>query len=88
MHIHADLTRPSAEYSVMPFWFWNDDLDGGELIRQMDDFQRHNVDGFVIHPRVGLPRHLGWMSDDLLDYYRIVIEEAHQRGMKVVLYDE
>jgi hypothetical protein len=72
----------------MPFWFWNDDLNVDEITRQMEDFQQHGVEGFVIHPRVGLPRHLGWMSERLLEFYRAAIVEARRRGMVVVLYDE
>jgi hypothetical protein len=86
--IPAALSYPPAEYSLMPFWFWNDDLKADELLRQMDDFQQHGVDGFVIHPRLGLPRQLGWMSEGLLAFYRLVIEEARRRAMKVLLYDE
>jgi hypothetical protein len=86
--IPAGLSHPPNEFSVMPFWFWNDTLEAGEIIRQIDDFQQHGVDGFVIHPRVGLPRHLGWMSTGLLGFYRVAIEAARQRQMKVVLYDE
>lgn len=50
--------------------------------------QVHGVDAFVIHPRVGLPRDMGWMSDALLGKMRLVIEAAKQRGMWVILYDE
>ena len=57
----------------MPFWFWNDDLDEAELLRQIDDFEQHGVHGFVIHPRVGLPRTLGWMSENLLHFYDVAI---------------
>lgn len=72
----------------MPFWFWNDDLDAETIRAQIADFQRHGVHGFVIHPRVGLPRSLGWMSEALLDFYEVAVEEAAKRGMKVILYDE
>jgi len=50
--------------------------------------EAHGVYGFVIHPRVGLPRELGWMSERLLHFYAVAIEEARRRGMSVVLYDE
>jgi hypothetical protein len=56
MHRFADAGR---EYSLMPFWFWNDDLDRDEIARQIADFERHGVYGFIIHPRVGLPRDIG-----------------------------
>lgn len=86
--IPAGFRDPPPEFSVIPFWFWNDDLDEAEMLRQMHAFETHGVHGFVIHPRVGLPRHLGWMSERLLHYYRVAIEEASRRQMMVVLYDE
>lgn len=79
---------PPKEFSLMPFWFWNDDLDEKEIIRQIEDFEAHGVYGFVIHPRVGLPRRLGWMSAELLRFMRIAVEAAAARQMSVILYDE
>jgi hypothetical protein len=84
----AEFRDPPREFSVMPFWFWNDDLKDDELIRQIADFEAHGVYGFVIHPRIGLPRDLGWMSPRLIHCLRIAIDEAARRGMYVVLYDE
>jgi len=86
--IPADLSKPPREFSIMPFWFWNDALNTDEIIRQIDDFQQHGVDGFVIHLRVGLPRDLGWMSTKLLGFYKVAVEAAQQRQMAVMLYDE
>ena len=86
--IPAHLSHPSGEFSIMPFWFWNDALEAQEIVRQIDDFQRHGVDGFVIHPRVELPRSLGWMSEGLLGFYKVAIEAAQRRKMAVMLYDE
>ncbi|HAS83073.1 MAG TPA: hypothetical protein DCS43_10480 [Verrucomicrobia bacterium] len=77
-----------CEFSQVPFWFWNDQLSETEIARQIDDFQAHGVHAFVIHPRSGLPRHLGWMSDVLLGYMRFAIEEAERRRMWIILYDE
>ena len=88
MQVPELLQDPPQLFSVMPFWFWNDTLDEAEIIRQIEDFATHGVFGFVIHPRVGLPRELGWMSDKLLDFYQIAIDEAQRRGMYVILYDE
>jgi len=77
-----------CEFSQVPFWFWNDQLSETEIARQIDDFQAHGVHAFVIHPRAGLPRHLGWMSAALLGFTRFAIEEAARRGMWIILYDE
>ncbi len=80
--------NPPREFSLAPFWFWNDVLDEAEIVRQIADFEAHDVYGFVIHPRVGLPRDIGWMSDRMLYFMRIAIEEAQRRDMFVILYDE
>jgi hypothetical protein len=88
MSIKSYLGSVGNEFSVFPFWFWNDELSKEEISRQLDDFIAHGVHGFVIHPRVGLPRTLGWMSEKLLTFYDYAIEEAQKRHMKVILYDE
>jgi hypothetical protein len=79
---------PPSEFSLAPFWFWNDALEKSEIARQMDEFQAHGVDAFVIHPRVGLPRDHGWMSRPLLEKMRFAIEQAKARRMWIILYDE
>ena len=80
--------HPPAAFSQCPFWFWNDDLTEAELVRQIADFQAHGVDAFVIHARMGLPRSIGWLSDELFRFMRIALTEARGRGMWVMLYDE
>ncbi len=79
---------PPREFSLMPFWFWNDTLTDQELLRQVADFEAHGVYGFVIHPRIGLPKEQGWLSPAMIHSMKIVIEEAARRGMYVILYDE
>ena len=79
---------PDKEYTPIPFWFWNDELSEAELLRQIEDFQTKGVDGFVIHPRKGLPRTMEYLSDRFMGYVRFAVEEAARHGMRVVLYDE
>jgi hypothetical protein len=83
-----ELITPPREFSVMPFWFWNDDLKDEEIIRQIADFEAHGVYGFVIHPRIGLPENIGWLSPRMIQAMRLAIEEASRRKMYVILYDE
>ena len=68
--------NPPREFSITPFWFWNDDLKEKEIVRQIDDFDAHGIYGFVIHPRVGLPRNFVWMSPRLLRFVRFAVERA------------
>jgi len=88
MNLKSYFSNIGNEFSVLPFWFWNDDLSNEEICRQLDDFLAHGVYGFTIHPRVGLPRSLGWMSENILSFYDFAIEEACRRNMKVALYDD
>jgi hypothetical protein len=80
--------EPSMEFSLAPFWFWNDALSEKEIARQLDDFKSHGVCAFVIHPRAGLPRDIGWMSENMIKFMGFAIEQAAKRDMWVVLYDE
>ncbi len=88
MAVPGDFADPPREFSVMPFWFWNDALNEDEIVRQIADFEAHGVYGFIVHPRVGLPRDIVWMSDRMLHFVRVAVEEAERRRMSVVLYDE
>ena len=84
----AEWLEPPLEFSLCPFWFWNDALSKREILRQMEDFRAHGVYGFVIHARAGLPQSIGWMSKEMIEFMRFAIEAAAERNMWVVLYDE
>ncbi len=80
--------NPPSEFSQAPFWFWNDDLSEAELLRQIEDFKARGVQAFLIHPRAGLPKSIGWMSERMIHFMRFAIERAAERDMWVILYDE
>lgn len=72
----------------MPFWFWNDDLQDDELIRQVRDLHDAGCGGFVLHPRPGLSARVGYLTPEFFRLAQLVVEEAARLGMQVVLYDE
>ncbi|MFP4366131.1 MAG: hypothetical protein ACLFQA_03455 [Bacteroidales bacterium] len=86
--LQREFEDPPREFSLMPFWFWNDTLNDDELIRQIADFEAHGVYGFVIHPRIGLPEDTGWLSPAMIRAKQVAIKEAAKRDMCVILYDE
>ena len=86
--IPKDFLNPPREFSVMPFWFWNDTLKDEEIVRQIAGFEAHGVYGFVIHPRIGLPENIGWLSPEMIHAMNVAIKEAASRNMYVILYDE
>lgn len=79
---------PNDEFTPIPFWFWNDKLTEKEIIRQIHDFYDKGVNGVVIHPRIGIPEDIQYLSDEFMNYVVIAVKEAKKLGMKVVLYDE
>lgn len=89
---YADLLKklqtPPEEFSPLPFWFWNDELSEDEILRQMTEMKAKGVNGFVIHPRKGLPGTIGYLSEEYFRYVRFAVQKAKEMDMKVVLYDE
>ena len=83
--------RPGNAFSALPFWFWNDRLDRDELVRQVDDFHKKGVNGFVIHPRMGMEVEGGYMGETYLDMVRPGLllygygEEARRLGLRPVM---
>ena len=86
--VRKEFIDPPREFSVMPFWFWNDTLKDAEIVRQIADFEAHGVYGFVIHPRIGLPDNVKWLSPEMIHAMNVAIGEASRRNMYVILYDE
>ena len=82
------LDHPSREFTPIPFWFLNGDLTHEEIRRQLQDFHDHGVYGVVLHPRIGLPRRIGYLSPDFFSYIRTAVETAKGLDMQIILYDE
>ncbi|OZB91282.1 glycosylhydrolase-like jelly roll fold domain-containing protein [Paenibacillus sp. XY044] len=87
-NLKQQFADPPAEFSPIPFWFWNDALSEEEIIRQIRDFHAKEVAGFVIHPRMGMPREIPYLSEKYMDLVETAVSEAADLGMRVILYDE
>lgn len=86
--LRQQFLTPSDEFTPIPFWFWNHSFSEKEITRQLEDFREKGVTGFVIHPRIGIPEEIPYLSDIFMHYVRYAVEEAARLHMKVVLYDE
>lgn len=82
------LADPPREFTPMPFWFLNGDLTHTEIRRQLRDFCAHGVYGVVLHPRIGLPKRIEYLSQKYFSYIHTAVQTAAELDMKVVLYDE
>lgn len=83
-----NLQTPNKEFTPIPFWFLNDELTDAEIIRQLNDFHDKGVDGVVLHPRIGIPESIPYLSDTFMHCIKIAVETAASLDMVVVLYDE
>jgi hypothetical protein len=86
--LQARFVDPPREFGMMPQWFWNDDLDESELLRQLREFHAKGCGGVMPHARIGLSRRVGYLTPEFFRLIRVVVQEAARLGMKVVLYDE
>ncbi|GIN74861.1 hypothetical protein J14TS2_53360 [Bacillus sp. J14TS2] len=86
--IQEQFLHPSEEFTPIPFWFWNDRLSNEEIRRQIHDFHEKGVNGFVLHPRIGIPIEIEYLSDQFMNFVEVAVQEAEQLGMSVILYDE
>lgn len=82
------IAEPSREFTPVPFWFFNDEPDEIKIRRQLEDFAEKGVHAFVLHPRIGIPEEISYLSPTYFEVIRFVIKTASEIGMKVVLYDE
>lgn len=84
---HSEFLNPSIEFAPRPLWFWNDKPTKKLLSEIMAKSKEiSNYGGFGILPYDDCK--LEYMSDEYLDYYGHVLEEAKKLNLKMCLYDE
>lgn len=80
--------NPLMEFTPIPFWFFNDEPDEKKIEQQLADYVQKGVNGIIIHPRIGVPKEISYLSEAYFKVVKHVVQTARQLGMKVVLYDE
>ena len=83
-----ELQAPGTECSPVPFWFFNDAFEEERVRKQLEDYVEKGVNGFVLHPRIGVPEDMPYLSERYFEAVRFIVKTADELGMKVVLYDE
>lgn len=79
---------PPLDLAPFAFWFWNDDLQDTELLRQLHEFAAAGFGGVTISARIGLSRRIGYLTDEYFRLLRMVVDECSRIGLQVMLYDE
>jgi len=88
MVLKREFADPAREFGFMPLWFWNDHLTPEGIEAQITEFYRKGFGGFVLHPRNGLSRRIGYLTPEYFRLVRVAVAKAADLKMKVVLYDE
>ena len=83
-----ELNAPSAEYTVIPFWFLNDTLKKKKIAKSFADFKAKEIDAIVVHPRIGFPKRIKYLSERFFAWYGYILKVARKLGLKVIVYDE
>jgi hypothetical protein len=78
--------QPPSRFREVPFWSWNDRLEGHELERQIELFAQGGWGGFFMHARVGL--RTAYLGREWLECVQTCLDTAQRHGLKAWLYDE
>jgi len=73
-------------YSSVPFWSWNDELEEDELVRQIHLMKEANIGGFFMHARAGLKT--SYLGEKWFNSVKTCVEEAERLDMNAWCYDE
>lgn len=87
-NIKEEFINPNQEYTPFPFWFWNGDFSEIEITNQMKQMKARGVEGFVLHPRIGIPKRITYLGPEFFHYIKFGVALAKELDMKVLLYDE
>lgn len=86
MIFEKDFVNPPKDYSITPFWFWNDDLDVEFLLKQLNEMFQKNIYEVIIHAREGMS--VDYLSEEWFNAVSEVLDRAKELGMRVWIYDE
>ena len=84
--LQALFDSPTAAWRGKPFWSWNGELRGEELVRQAHVMKEMGLGGFFMHSRLGLITE--YLGDEWFDRINEVADAAEKDGMEAWLYDE
>ncbi len=78
--------NPPHELGILPFWFWNGEMDEKEMEWQMREYKDKGIPGLFIHGRFG--EKIGYLSDTWFERTKFTVEKAKEIGLDIWVYDE
>ena len=77
---------PPIEMGILPFWFWNGEMDEKEMEWQLKEYKSKGICGTFIHGRFG--ESIGYLSDVWMEKVKFAVEKAKEIGIDLWIYDE
>jgi hypothetical protein len=77
---------PPIEMGILPFWFWNGEMDEKEMEWQLKEYKSKGICGTFIHGRFG--ESIGYLSDVWMEKVKFAVEKAKEIGIDLWVYDE
>ena len=84
--LYTEFLNPPREYSPMPFWFWNGELDGKRIQEQIQQMVDQHVYGAFVHARDGLQT--PYLSEQWWNAIEAGLQEAKRSGFLFNFVDE
>ncbi len=78
--------NPPPEMGILPFWFWNGEMDDDEMEWQLREYFSKGVPGVFIHGRFGLK--VPYLSDRWFEKVKVAVKKAKEIGIDTWVYDE
>jgi hypothetical protein len=78
--------EPPTAYRLVPFWFWNGEMEEEEIVQEIQEMAEKGIGGFFLCARQGLT--VPYLSDEWFARVAIAIKAAQQYGLEAWLYDE
>lgn len=77
---------PPPELGILPFWFWNGEMNEAEMEWQLREYKSKGIRGTFIHGRFG--ESIGYLSDKWMERVKFAVEKAKEIGIDLWVYDE
>ncbi|HYF96262.1 MAG TPA: glycosyl hydrolase [Symbiobacteriaceae bacterium] len=78
--------RPSRALGILPFWFWNGEMNEQEMAWQLEQYRAQEMPGLFIHSRFG--RKPDYLGDEWFEKVKFTVNKAAELGLQAWIYDE
>ena len=78
--------NPPLEMGILPFWFWNGEMDEAEMEWQLKEYKAKGITGLFIHGRFGLK--IPYLSEKWFERVKFAVKKGREIGLNIWIYDE